>query len=267
MVSREGPLIGIRVVSTDVAFVPDFLNAANNFLRLVTEVDIATSSHSSRTADWVLRELSYSSPAQLVMEPVAIEGQDDNRALVIDTTIRGIDALKMSDSRPRHFSDQALKSASSLVTLQGERIDRIELFSNEASIECDESIAANIRTILRPGREVLGSVTGMLEAMNSHSAFQFAIYEPVLGIRIVCRVAPDAPENLHEKIVGLYEHRVRVSGLLRTNVKGEVRSARVDSIEELPSVQRFTKASEIAGLYDITAGQDAEEYIRNMRDA
>ena len=267
MVSREGPRIGIRVVSTDVAFVPDFLNAANNFLRLVTEVDIATSSHSSRTTDWVLTELSYSSPAQLVMEPVAIEGQDDNRTLVIDTTIQGIDALKISDSRPRFFSDQALKSARDLVTLRGERIERIELFSDESRIECDESIASNIRTILRPGREVLGSVTGMLEAMNSHSAFQFAIYEPVLGTRIVCRLASDAAESLRERVVNLYEHRVRVSGLLRTNVKGEVRSARVDSIEELPSVQRFTRASEIAGLYDITAGQDAEEYIRSIRDA
>lgn len=267
MVNRKDPRIGIRVISADAAFVPDFLKAANNFLRLVTEVDIATSSHSFRTADWVLRELSYSSPAQLVMEPIVVEGQDDNRALVIDTTIQGIDALKTSDTRPRFFSDQALKSASDLVTLQGERIERIELFSNEARIECDEIIAANIRTILRPGRELLGSVAGRLEAMNSHSAFRFSIYQPVLGIRIECRLAPDAPETLHERVVSLYEHRVRVSGLLRTNVKGEVRSAKIDSVEELPSVQRFTKASEIAGLYDITAGQDAEEYIRNMRDA
>ena len=267
MVNRQDPRIGIRVVSTDAAIVRDFLEAANNFLRLVTEVDIAASSHSSRTADWVLRELSYSSPAQLVMEPVVIEGQDDNRALVIDTTLQGIDALKMSDSRPRFFSDQALKSASDLVRLQGESIERIELFSNEARIECDENIAANIRTILRPGREVLGSVAGRLEAMNSHSAFRFSIYEPVLGIRIECRLAPDAPDNLHERVVSLYEHRVRVSGQLRTNVKGEVRSAKVDSVEELPSVQRFTKASEIAGLYDITAGRDAEEYIRTIRDA
>ena len=212
----------------------------------------------------MLKDLSYSSPAQLVMEPKVIEGQHDNRALVIDTTTQGIDALKMSDSRPRFFSDQALKSVSSLVTLQGERI---ELFSNDYSIECDESIAANIRTILRSGREVLGSVAGRLEAMNSHSSFRFAIYEPVLGIRIECRLAPDAPDSLHQRVVSLYERRVRVSGLLRTNVKGEVRSAKVDSVDELPSVQRFTRASEIAGLYDITAGQDAEEYIRSMRDA
>ena len=100
------------------------------------------------------------------MEPIVVEGQDDNRALVIDTTIQGIDALK--PTRPRFFSDQALKSASDLVTLQGERIERIELFSNEARIECDEIIAANIRAILR--REVLGSVA-RLEAMNSHSGF------------------------------------------------------------------------------------------------
>ena len=44
MVNRKDPRIGIRVVSADAAFVPDFLDAANNFLRLVTEVDIATSS-------------------------------------------------------------------------------------------------------------------------------------------------------------------------------------------------------------------------------
>ena len=40
MVGRGGPRIGIRVVSTDAAIVRDFLEAANNFLRLEGSVSV-----------------------------------------------------------------------------------------------------------------------------------------------------------------------------------------------------------------------------------
>ena len=262
MKSQPRPSIGIRMDATNAPRVDDFLDAIRHFHRMVEEVDRATA---GSAAVWALSGLSYSSPAQLVMEPIVQEG--DKRALAIDTTIQGLKALATSGERPPHFTDEALYSASSLAKLQERSIELIELFSDTATFVCSPSIAANIQAIFRPAREMIGSITGRLEAMNSHNGFQFNIYEPVWGRRIGCTLVADAPEVLRKQVVALYEQRVRVAGLLRTNAKGEVAAAKIDSVEQLPSGQRFTNASEIAGLYDITGGLSAEEYIRRGRDA
>lgn len=107
--------------------------------------------------------------------------------------------------------------------------------------------------------------------MNSHRGFVFRLYEPVLASRIECELDPDldaeAVIRLKKRAYALYEKRVRISGKLRTNRKGEVRSARVVSIEELRTESKFNDARVISGLFDITGGLDASEYVRRMRDA
>lgn len=249
----------------------DFLSAANNLLRLLSEVDIALSPNLVRTSDWSVKELSRSSPAVLLMEPEVREGQVDNRRAIVDTVMEGISALEDNDIRPRYFSDQALASARELVSVLGERVHQVEVFTASARIVCTEAIAANVREILHPGRETVGSIDGFLEAMNSHRGFVFGLYEPVLASRIECELDPDldaeAVIRLKKRAYALYEKRVRISGKLRTNRKGEVRSARVVSIEELRTKSKFNDAKVISGLFDITGGLDASEYVRRMRDA
>ena len=268
MVSLNGPTIGLRITTSESdPLVADFLEVANQFMRLLSEIDIAVSSSRRRTVDWALRTLSYGSPVLLTAEPSVREYQEDNRMAILDATIQGLTSLQESDSRPRFFSDQALSSARGLVRVLGDRVDAIEVFSDGQNLSCDESIATNVRAILRPGYDILGTIEGTLEALNSHSGFRFAVYEPVAGIRIECEVANNANQELRQQIIGLYERRVRVSGTLRTNAKGDVRSARISEIYELRSEPQLTSVEDISGLYDITAGLDAEEYIRNMRDA
>ena len=264
----EKPIIGIRIVESGPALlVTDFLNSANNFLRLLSEVDVAISPSFTRTVDWVLHDLSRKSPAVLTVEPIVREGHVDNRHAVVDAVIGGVTSLKEKDIRPRYFSDQALASARELVSVLGERVHQVEIFTNDIRVVCTEIIATNIREILHPGREIMGSVEGDLEAMNSHRGFVFSLYEPVLASRIECELDPQSPVELKEKVKTLYEKKVRVSGTLRTNRKGEVRSAKVLDIVELRRESKIKKVKDISGIFDITGGLDASEYVRGLRDA
>lgn len=268
MVSFDKPIIGLRITSGDSEpLVSEFLEAANHFIRLLSEVDTAMSSNRTRTINWVLKHLSKESPALLLTEPGLREDQEDNRRAILDSTLHGLELLQESDNRPRFFSDQALTSARDLVKVLGDRIYSIEVFSESHNVVCNESIATNVRSILRPGHELIGAIEGHLQAMNSHSGFRFAIYEPVLGTRIACEMATDATEDLREQIISLYEYRVQASGILRTNAKGDVRSARIQEITGLRREPMLSGPEDIAGLYDITAGVEAEEFVRNMRDA
>lgn len=268
MVRLQESMIGVRLTeSGDHLFATDLIGAWDHLIRLLSEIDVALSFESTRTMDWSVRQLSRSSPAVLVLEPVVRDEQLDNRDTVIRTAMNGIANLKEHDVRPNYFSDRALESARGLVSILGPRVHTVEVFTPEENIVCSEVISSNIREILHPGREMIGSTEGVLEAMNSHGKFQFSLYEPVREIRIVCEMDRSADPDLKNRIVELYEKRVRVSGTLRTNRHGEVRSARVSDVAALRTEPRFERAEDIVGIYDITGGLDAEEYLRRMRDA
>ncbi len=272
MVNETKPTIGVRITeSGPVLMAADFLNPANNLLRLLSEVDIALSPSLVRTSDWSIRELSRSSPAILALEPIVREGHLDNRHAIVDTVMEGISALKEKDIRPRYFSDEALESARSLVSVLGERVYQIEVFTLDVNVVCTEAIATNVREILHPGREMVGSMDGFLESMNSHRGFIFGLYEPVLASRIECELDPSldvhVASQLKTQVYTLYEKKVRISGILRTNRKGDVRSAKVASVEELRVEPKFRDVKAISGIFDITGGLEASEYIGRMRDA
>ncbi|GEM_PF-4506431 len=183
MLDQSGPYIGLRVTPTDhILYAPDFLATANNLLLLISEIDAAFSEQFLHTVDWSIKLLSYQKSAELVLEAIAREGIPDNKTAIIKTVIEGLSSLNKNDIRPRYFSDRALSSACNLVSVLGERIARIEIFSDSTNVTCTVSIATNVRKIMQP--------------------------ETV-----------------------------------------------------------FAKASDISGIFDITKGLDAEEYIRRMRDA
>ena len=271
---RQESTIGIRVTeSGDDLLASDLLVSWTSLLHLLAEIDLALSGQSTPTLDWSVRQLSRSSPTMLVLEPM-VKGEQldspdsvDNRDAVIRIAMAGIAELQERDGRPSHFSDQALNDAVKLVSILGPRIQSVEVFTPEDTIVCSEAVATNVRGILHAGYEMLGSTEGVLEAMNSHRRFQFAVYEPVRAVRIQCELDRNAEQGLKDRIVNLYEQRVRVSGILRTNRQGEVRSARVQQVTSLRTEAKFSNAEEIAGIYDITGGLDAEEYVRRLRDA
>lgn len=268
MRNKSQPIVGIRIApNDDLIVVADFLEAANNLVRLVSEVDAALSGQFARTVDWAIRRLSYASPALLELEPIVKEGQPDNRAQITGAIVRGLEALKTDASRPRYFSDQALNSARALALVLGERVASVEVFADDVVVDCNESIATNVRIILRPGKEAPGSIDGHLQALNSHGEFRFALFEPVFGRRIDGRMARNADDSLKDQIIKLYEKRVRVSGVIRTNIRGETIGVIAQSITPLRMDMLILDSKVIAGLFDITGGLSAEDYVRSLRDA
>ena len=183
---RQKVTIGVRLIEAgDYLFASDLLEAWNNFLRLLSEVDLALSVQSTRTIDWSVSQLSRSSPAMLTLEPVVIDEQLDNRETVIRTAMSGMAALKERDERPKYFSDQALTNARGLVSLLGPRVRTVEVFTPEDRVICTEAIASNIREILRPGREMMGSTEGVLEAMIHMVSFSSRCMNLCLQLALV----------------------------------------------------------------------------------
>ena len=258
--------IGIKVTGKDdIVYVPDFLKAGDDLLELVNEVDISLSPNFKPTTRWKLKKLSYSSPALLEAEGLVLEDQPDNRRIIVETVSSGIDTLRTTNERPRGFSDKALDKARELSSITANGLQKIEVITEDIIVEFTLDIMDNVSAILRPGREILGSVEGHLETMNSHDGFKFAIFEPVLLRRIRCELLDKKDAKLKKRVYELYEHNVSVSGLLTTNIRGEVQSAKIQDIIDRDRKPVIKDASEVTGIYDIATDIDPVDYVRSLR--
>ena len=259
--------IGIKVSGIDgVIYLPDLIQAVNDWLELLIEVDTSISPDFKPTIDWKLKTLSYSSPAQFVAEPVIREDRPDNRGYVINTVLDGMDSLGISSKRPKGFSDKALEKARDLAKIRMNGIERIEIISDDIGIDYLSTIAGNVDIILKPGREIYGSVEGRIERLNSHGEFNFHIFEPVLIRRVKCELANPKDTAIKTQVISLYEQNVIVSGKLSTNINGEVSSAKVERVEPKHTAPLIRDASEVTGIWDFTGGIDPIEYIRRGRN-
>ena len=265
----EGTTVGIRLHPGEWGLsASDFLMASNHMMVMLGELDIAISDVARRSMDWRIAHISYNSPAELLYEPVLRDDAPmDYRNELIRASINGLAILSDRPERPRHFSDKALRSARSLVNLLGDFTPKLQVFGNGTIIECSEIVSANVREILRAGRDIIGSIEGRLDRLDSSDRFRFRIHEPVLNYGIEGEIAPDADDALHDQIVSLYEQTVVIDGTLRTNPHGEVRRIMAQAIRVRPRRSAFQKVGDIAGIYDITGGVEVAEYVRSMRDA
>jgi hypothetical protein len=262
-----GNAIGIKVAGTNnKVYLPDFLKAGNDLMELLIEIDITTSSPTyKRTVNWRLKTLSYASPALLEVEGEIKEDQPDNRANIIDTTLRGIESLKKHSERPSGYSDKALGIAKDLTTLLQNGVKTLEIISDGSSVEYQTNIIKNVDVILTPGKQMYGSIEGRIEWMNSHEEFSFYLYEPIRYRRIRCELDEPKDLELKQKVINHFEQYVIVSGLLDTNINGEVTSAKVISVSVKEVAPLLKDASEVTGIWDLTGRDNPVEHIRRIR--
>lgn len=259
--------IGLKITGNkDIIKLPDFFQAINDWLELLIEVDVSLSQDFKPTVDWRLKTLSYSSPVKIVAEPFIKEDRPDNRAFVIDTILSGVQSLATSNKRPTGFSDKALEKARNLSKSKSNGIDKIEIIVDEVDFDFISNIAENVNVILKPGRVIYGSVEGRLERMNSHGDFSFHIFEPILIRRVKCELVNPKDTILKEKVIGLYENDVIVSGMLSTNINGEVISVEIENIAGRKAAPLLKDASEVTGIWDFLGGVDPVEHIRGLRE-
>ena len=114
--------------------------------------------------------------------------------------------------------------------------------------------------------EIFGSVTGHLETLNSHDGFKFVVYEPVLSRRIRGELLNKDEVSLKKRVYELYEHNVLMTGVLTTNIRGEVQSVKITDIRDQDRPRVLRSASEVTGIYNVRDDVDPIEYVRSLRE-
>ena len=236
-----------------------FVDSIMHTLTILGCVEAELTMRESGSIRWMLRELSYSSPAQATLRA---ERENDISAQVVSVTIEGIDVLSRGKSQPRHFSDAALKAANDLSKIADDTGYGVRLIHQGQTVSVAGLSGTSVTDTAVQYFHSIGSVEGRLETASVRNRPYLRVYDAVHDRGVTCYFSDPQMEQVRE---GLGK-RVIVSGDVRSDRLGNPESIRVSSIEVAEDAAEQVMPSDLRGLWrGETEGRKAEQYIREVR--
>jgi hypothetical protein len=230
------------------------LSDLRNFLQAVGE------SADKTRVSWFVTDLSAGSAratAQAFGPPEAAD-----RVCYLPAS--GLRALKTGGPLPDDFPPDAIVAARSLVQIA----DRPKIKATITGPRIHQPLT--VRTIETANKllqvvvwEDLGSVEGTLEMLSVHEGYQCNVYDNVSGRRVPCYYGKEQLETFR----AAFNHRVVVSGLIRYDRRGEVKSVTAERIVMFPDEPSLPRIDDMAGsIPDLTGSLTTTKYVRRLRD-
>ncbi len=229
--------------------------------KLVRDVDyVVTRERVGRR--WIVTELRSSTPT-ITIRPI-LDGTETvdviGAGLRIVTTGPGVEP-------PPYFSADALDDLKRMRRLfvGRERARRVVFSSDERELATiDDRISERVERIQRGTYSVLGSLEGMLDAVNLHGASKtFTIWDRLSGVPVRCAIPdPDWVPVVRE----LLQRRVSVMGQVNYYSNGTPYSmSRVRDLQDATPDPTLPKAH-FGSIPDLTGGAEPTEYLKSMRE-
>lgn len=151
---------------------------------------------------------------------------------------------KGTDEVPRFFNREAVRAVRKLGSLQGLKPTditavRIRSGPEKAFVTPKSVVVAD--SLIGGQRQSYGAIEGKMQTITDREGFRLVVYDSLFDYRVDCFI----DEELMEKAVGSFRKRVRVSGMVQYDRKGDPVSIKVDDIytfrpnSELPSVREM----------------------------
>lgn len=183
-----------------------------------------------RTAiKWVVTKVTLASPLIVEATP-AVASKKVNPAItheISHAVVAGIAHLDKYSDMPEYFSG-ALGTVRKLAELANPDQARRLLVSNGtgAPAALTSRVVATVDDIIGPVTESYGSVEGLLEGVFTHGKRRIYVYDSLSGRQVRCYF--DDRQVPLDRLLGAYEKRVIVSGLIKSKAKtGEPLSVQV----------------------------------------
>ena len=193
-----------------------FVDSIRHTLTILNCVEAKMAMRELGSIQWMIRELSYSSPAQATL---GAEQETDIAAQVASASFDGIDELSRGKSHPRHFSDAAIEAASDLSKISDAGGYRLEIVhqARVAEVASLPGNSANETTVQY--FHSIGSVEGMLETASVRNRPYLRVYDAVHDRGVTCYFSDTQMEQVRS---GLGK-RVIVSGQCEIESTGQPR--------------------------------------------
>lgn len=214
---------------------------------------------------YTIAELSYNSPARVVIDPQPLPKQPYVGPIVIESLNRIANAIQ-SGADLTGIDADLLEDIRGLANPVGKTVKTATLLFDGHRLDLTEKVGLQLETALAVDEEFSGSIEGMLEQINiHHGANTFHIYPSVGPKKVTCHFPP----KLYDDAVSAVGRRVEVSGSLRYRANAKFpHQVGVTSIEAFPVEDDLPMWDDIRGRApDATGGLSSEDFVRELRDA
>ena len=219
--------------------------------------------------DWQIVDLTHSSPAEIVLQPVDARIRTEKEDIISETVNKVIGYFKMLSenvSPPDEMNQQLREHYKTFADRVQKGVLRISLKSETDKIEVNENVKATIDNAVSQEIRSIGTVEGRLEFLNIHGNQNiFRVYSPIPPEMVSCIFSPDRIEEVWEAV----GRKIRVLGELTYPKGGNFpKSVKVKTIELLPEDDDLPSLTDLLGIApDITGDLSSEDFVRNLRDA
>jgi len=238
-----------------------FERAIQDVRRLIRDVDYAVT-HETTGHRWVIAGLHSSAPT-IEVRPLA-----DGTA-TLETLTSGLSIIGRTEGTelPFRFTDDALDDLRRMRRLfQGrERAGRVTFATDGREIATiSRDIDRRVERLLSGSYSALGSIEGMLEAINLHRTGTFTVWDRMSAAPVRCSFPKDPTWT--ERVKALLQRRVLVTGRVsyfRSGVPRSVTELRALEGSEGPPPSR---KAHFGSIPDLTRGEESVSYLRRQRE-
>jgi hypothetical protein len=210
-------------------------------------------------------ELTYSSPAKVVIEPVSISpetvGLGDRTVKQYASNLRQV----ARGRRPARADLPALQSYQNLTSMLRQHVGKVTIKDGGKPIHIDNKFTSKIAKIIGPDELAEGSMYGTLEWLNIHRNInRFHVYPTVGPDKIDC----EFPSEIKPQVIAAIDKYVQVFGQLRyKHLEKFPYAINVSQIEVLPPENELPTLYDLRGIApEATGDLSAADFIRTLRD-
>jgi hypothetical protein len=231
-------------VDGDSVSLEKFLEIQKHFSIIFEEVDKATFGEEKRSIKWKISNVSTGS-YNLTLTGIPLKGNDTLKVMNLCSIIQdGISVIAEKPSRPRFFSDRALKSVEALGNAIGNGVSKVALKGSHSGVDFTKRMAANVDELIGVRHESFGSIEGVLDAINLHKDKYFTIYSFLDDRGVKCLFSDELLEEA-KKYLG---KKVYVYGLVRSREDGQRLNILVREMEPLPDQDEAPSIYNMIGI-------------------
>lgn len=265
--------IYLRVGTQDEISLSIFIEALQNFLHALKDLDATFSENINGSLIWNVVSLEKHSPPLVGVAPhqkpsFAKAGHPDLSQKVERELIESVRRLATTAERSDLLSDAALKHLEHLAR-KTPSIGPMAVFQSDNGpsppkneTQITPQTLENVKRLTGVRYSAYGSVKGSLDAISVHRAYEFRVWDEKTHKPVTCKFRPDEIEN----VKALLKSRVTVVGMLTSNSAGNPISISAEEI--LPTPERLLPTiAEMSGLVkDFTDGKSLKEYMEELSD-
>jgi hypothetical protein len=265
--------IYLRVGTSDEIALHVFIEALQNFMYALKDLDATLTKNTSGSLVWNVVKLEKNSPPIIGVAPhqkpsYERAGHPDLSKRVEEEFIVNARTLAISGERSEYLSDAALKRLENLAK-KTPSIGPMAVYTSangstppKDATEITPQTLENVKRLTSVKYSAFGSIRGSLDEISVHKNHEFRVWDERTHKPVTCKFSPEEIERVKE----LLGARVTVVGTLTSNSAGNPISIMAEEVLPTPKRQLPT-IQEMSGLvHDFTNGKTLKEYMEELSD-